>query len=151
MPFLYHLFLTSLCTRIIFIHLKNTQKGHFLIGGKKGRGSSTPWALCVYMPGPKHTVTVYVEILAWQVTSNWLLDIEEGVRKQSISISFLTSEWNFSHGFVLHSHPWHLMQADYQSKNKRVRKLYWKGKKEQKGGRRRIWINDKQRGCNTQV
>ena len=33
-----------------FIYLLNTQKAHFTIQGKKGRGSSTPWALCVNMP-----------------------------------------------------------------------------------------------------
>ena len=32
--------------------LKNTQKGHFIIRGKRGRGSSTPWALCVHVPTP---------------------------------------------------------------------------------------------------
>ena len=43
--------------RNLFIHLKNTQKGHFLIGGKKGRGSSTTWALCVNVPD-KHKYKV---------------------------------------------------------------------------------------------
>ena len=32
--------------------LKNTKKkGTFLYEAKKGRGSSTPWGLCVHMPG----------------------------------------------------------------------------------------------------
>ena len=36
-------------SNFLFIE-KHTQKGHFLIRGKKGRGSSTPWALCVHVP-----------------------------------------------------------------------------------------------------
>ena len=40
----------SLWTTGIYLVIKNTQNGHFLIRGKKGRGTSTTWALCVHVP-----------------------------------------------------------------------------------------------------
>ena len=51
MGFLYRCFLLHPYAQQECIYSsKNTQKGHFLIQGKKGRGSSTPWALCVHVP-----------------------------------------------------------------------------------------------------
>ena len=44
---------------IVFIHLKNTQKAHFLVRGKKGRGSSIPWALCTCLHRTKLDVLIF--------------------------------------------------------------------------------------------
>ena len=49
-------FMTSLCTTGIYLFIKNTQKGHFIIRGKKSRGSRTPRALCVHVPDSGRSV-----------------------------------------------------------------------------------------------
>ena len=49
-------FLTSLSTTGMYLFIKKHTKGHFLIWGNKGRGSSTPWALCLHVPVAETTL-----------------------------------------------------------------------------------------------